>query len=78
MWAWKSKPHSCPIKKRPARKLPLRSALVNMLRQLPRTGELVFPIGVHGLPKAWGRICKEAHLTEEDKMRIHDLRHEAI
>ena len=61
-----------------SRKLPLRSALVNMLRQLPRTGELVFSIGVDGLRKAWARMCKEADLTEENDLRSHDLRHEAI
>lgn len=61
-----------------SRKLPLRSALISMMRQLPRTGELVFPIGVDGLRKAWARMCKEAGLTEENELRIHDLRHEAI
>jgi integrase len=46
-----------------ARKLALRSDLVKMLRQLPRTSELVFPIGVDGLRKAWLRICQKTGLT---------------
>jgi hypothetical protein len=61
-----------------ARKLALRSDLVKMLRQLPRTSELVFPIGVDGLRKAWLRICQKTGLTGEHELRIHDLRHEAI
>jgi integrase len=61
-----------------ARKLALRSDLINMLRQLPRTSELVFPIGVDGLRKAWLRICRMAGVTSENELRIHDLRHEAI
>ncbi len=61
-----------------ARKLPLRGALVNMLRELPNSGELVFPIGVDGLRKAWQRMCKQAGLTGDNEFRIHDLRHEAI
>lgn len=61
-----------------ARKLALRSDLVAMLRQLPRSGEFVFPIGVDGLRKAWGRMCQHAGLTGDNELRIHDLRHEAI
>jgi len=61
-----------------ARKLALRSDLVKMLRQLPRTSELVFPIGVDGLRKAWLRICQKTCLNGEHELRIHDLRHEAI
>ncbi|WP_322035234.1 site-specific integrase [Burkholderia cenocepacia] len=61
-----------------ARKLALRSALVDMLRQLPRTSELVFPIGVDGLRKAWLRMCQQAGLTGDNELRVHDLRHEAI
>ena len=60
------------------RKLPLRSALVEMLRQLPQEGELVFPIGVDWLRKAWARMCEAAGLVGDDELRIHDLRHEAI
>lgn len=61
-----------------SRKLALRRDLVTMLEQLPRDSEQVFPIGVDGLRKAWGRICLQAGLTGEDSLRIHDLRHEAI
>lgn len=61
-----------------ARKLSLRSTLVNMLRLLPRPSELVFPIGVDGLRKAWLRMCKNAGFTGDKELRIHDLRHEAI
>ncbi|AVR26997.1 site-specific integrase [Burkholderia thailandensis] len=60
------------------RTLPLRSDLVELLRRLPRTGELVFPIGVDGLRKAWQRICMAAGLVGGAEVRIHDLRHEAI
>lgn len=61
-----------------ARKLALRAELVEMLGKLPRTGDLVFPIGVDGLRKAWQRICHAADLTGSNYLRIHDLRHEAI
>ncbi|QGZ62977.1 tyrosine-type recombinase/integrase [Paraburkholderia acidisoli] len=61
-----------------ARKVPLRADLVEMLRALPRTHDVVFPIGVDGLRKAWRRICAQAGLAEDDDLRIHDLRHEAI
>lgn len=61
-----------------ARKLPLRRDLVEMLRQLPRNGELVFPVSVDGLRKAWARICSSAGLTSNAELRVHDLRHEAI
>ena len=60
------------------RKLPLRSALVEMLKQLPRDGTQVFVIGVDGLRKAWARICEAAGLVGADELRLHDLRHEAI
>ena len=61
-----------------ARKLPLRSALVQLLKKLPREGTNVFPIGVDGLRKAWKRMCVQAGFVEADELRVHDLRHEAI
>lgn len=50
------------------------------LKELPRTSEYVFPITVAYLRKAWKRICKAAGIATEgdDRLRIHDLRHEAI
>ncbi|MDN2716867.1 site-specific integrase [Janthinobacterium sp. SUN120] len=61
-----------------ARKLPLRRDLVEMLRQLPHNSELVFPVSVDGLRKAWTRMCSSAGLTSNAELRVHDLRHEAI
>jgi integrase len=61
-----------------ARKLALRSDLVDMLRQLPRIDDLVFPISVDGLRNAWSRVCALAGLTGSAELRVHDLRHEAI
>lgn len=60
------------------RKLPLRSDIVTLLKSLPRSGELVFPMSVDALRKAWTRICTAAHLLGQDELHIHDLRHEAI
>lgn len=60
------------------RKLPLRSELVELLRELPRTGERVFDITNETLRKAWKRICARAGLIEENELHVHDLRHEAI
>jgi integrase len=61
-----------------ARKLPLRSNLVKILRQLQYNGELVFPVSVDGMRKAWTRMCSSASLTSNAELRVHDLRHEAI
>ncbi|XLZ72871.1 site-specific integrase [Massilia sp. SR12] len=60
------------------RKLPLRSDLVELLRQLPRTGERVFEFTNAALRKAWQRMCEHAGLTGEFDLHVHDLRHEAI
>ena len=60
------------------RKLPLRSDLVELLRELPRTNELVFDFTNEALRKAWGRMCEHAGLTGNDDLHVHDLRHEAI
>ncbi|MFC3461255.1 MULTISPECIES: site-specific integrase [Massilia] len=61
-----------------ARKLPLRRDVVEMLRRLPRDSDVVFPLSVDGLRKAWTRICSNAGLTGDAELRVHDLRHEAI
>ncbi|OEZ83342.1 phage integrase family protein [Janthinobacterium sp. HH104] len=60
------------------RKLPLRRDLIELLRQLPRTNELVFEFSNDALRKAWTRMCECAGLTGEFDLHVHDLRHEAI
>lgn len=60
------------------RTLPLRRELVELLLQLPRDGELVFPISTTVLNQIWRRICEAAGFVGERDIRIHDLRHEAI
>jgi len=60
------------------RKLPLRSDLVELLRELPRTSELVFRFTNEALRKAWSRMYEHAGLTGNDDLHVHDLRHEAI
>jgi len=63
-----------------ARTLPLREDLIELLQRLPRTSEYVFPIPSDYLRKAWTRICEAAGVETVgcDRLRIHDLRHEAI
>lgn len=61
-----------------ARRLPLRSDLVEMLRALPKEADVVFPITADYLRKAWMRICERAGFVADNELRIHDLRHEAI
>jgi len=60
------------------RKLPLRKDIIALLQKLPRSADTVFSITIDTLRKAWERICKQAELTDEDELHIHDLRHEAI
>lgn len=57
------------------RELALRTDVMAMLRQLPRTSDAVFDIPLKTLQKAWRRICEAAGI---DNLRIHDLRHEGI
>jgi hypothetical protein len=60
------------------RKLPLRSDLVALLRQLPRTSERVFEFTNEALRKTWKRICEHVGLSGDNDLHVHDLRHEAI
>ena len=58
---------------------PLSHAACDVLRQIPRLGELVFPASVgeakqmRGFPKAWARIAAKADLP--DDVTPHTLRH---
>ena len=58
-----------------SRKLALRQDLVDLLRELPRETEHVFPIGLDYLVGAWSKACKLARVED---LRIHDVRHEAL
>lgn len=57
------------------RSLPLRGDLIDLLKELPRDGENVFPISAAHLRKAWDRIVERAQISD---LRVHDLRHEGI
>lgn len=57
------------------RKLSVRSDILALLQQLPRTSDLVFDISLKELLAAWKRICEAAGVED---LRIHDLRHEGI
>lgn len=62
------------------RAVPLRRELIEALQMLPRTSEQVFPFSGDYLRRAWTRMCEAAGIatTGDDRLRIHDLRHEAI
>lgn len=57
------------------RKLALRQDLVDLLQELPRDTERVFPLGLDYLVGAWSNACKAAGVED---LHIHDVRHEAL
>jgi integrase len=58
-----------------ARKLALRSDLLDALKQLPRDTEQVFAVGLDYIVDAWNKACAMAGIED---LRIHDCRHEAL
>lgn len=60
------------------RKLALREDLIKLLRELPDGSDVLFPMSVDGVRKAWNRMCEATGLVGDQELRIHDLRHEAI
>lgn len=57
------------------RTLSIRRDVLELLKQLPRTSDLVFDMGEKELRNAWKRMCERAKLED---LHMHDLRHEAI
>jgi len=57
------------------RKVPLTKRCIEVLNQLPRSHEHVFPISATCLHQAWQRAVKRADIKD---LRFHDLRHEAV
>ena len=57
-----------------ARTVPLSTAAVQIVKQLPRDDEYVFPITASSLKQGFERAVKRAGIAD---FRFHDLRHEA-
>ena len=57
------------------RKVPLTKRCIEVLNQLSRNHEYVFPISATCLNQAWRRAVKKAEIKD---LRFHDLRHEAV
>ena len=57
------------------RKVPLTLKCIQLLNQLSRSHEHVFPISATCLSQAWQRAVEKAGIKD---LRFHDLRHEAV
>jgi integrase len=58
-----------------ARTIPLTSAAVDILLELPKDTDQIFPISGNAIRLAWERLKKRVGI---DDLRFHDLRHEAV
>ena len=58
-----------------ARTIPLTSAAIRILREIPEAEKCVFGMTGNAMRLAWERLKKKAGITD---LRFHDLRHEAI
>jgi len=57
------------------RTIPLTQAALEILDEVGRTGDHIFPITANGFRLAWERLRRRAGITD---LHFHDLRHEAI
>jgi integrase len=57
------------------RSVPLSSAALELLGNMTRSGEMVFPVTANAFRLAWERLKRRAGVSG---LRFHDLRHEAI
>lgn len=57
------------------RTLLIRSDILELLKALPRSSDLVFDMSLKELANAWKRMCEDAGIED---FRIHDMRHEGI
>jgi len=57
-----------------SRKVPLSSAAIQILNELPRCGEKMFPLTANAFKLGWQRIIERSGIED---LHFHDLRHEA-
>jgi integrase len=57
------------------RTVPLSPRAIEIIRAMPRVGDLVFPVSANALRLAWERLRRRAGVSG---LRFHDLRHEAV
>ena len=55
--------------------MPLTTKAKQVIRNLPKKGEYVFPTSDCAVRHAWDRLVKRAGI---ENLRFHDLRHEAV
>ena len=55
--------------------VPLSKKVIAILRQVPRSSNLVFPVSDVAFRQAWDRLRKRAQIYD---LTFHDLRHEAL
>jgi integrase len=58
-----------------ARTVPLSTAALRAIRQVPRSGDKVFSVTANAFRLAWERLRRRAGVVG---LRFHDLRHEAV
>src|SRR5262249_4686402 len=57
------------------RTIALSGAALEIIDELPKNNERLFPLSANAVRLAWGRLAKRAGVVD---LHFHDLRHEAI